>query len=120
VIVDITSEVVQHLGGLREQFVLYLPEIFNTHVDLMKNPFVVPLENVADCMKDKLIDLRNNSGAKYVFETDKICDFCLKVSDDYVQMMEICSDDVFLSADTKSVVQTHTFCTTQVDKKVKN
>jgi len=25
-------------------------------------------------------------------------------------------DDVFLSADTKSIVRTHTFCTTQVDK----
>jgi len=24
-------------------------------------------------------------------------------------------DDVFLSADTKSIVQTHSFCTTQVD-----
>jgi len=27
-------------------------------------------------------------------------------------------DDVFLSADTKSIVQIHIFCTTQVDKNV--
>jgi len=83
VIVDITSEVVQHLGGLREKFVLYVPEIFNANLDLMINPFVVPLKNVEDCMKDELIDLRNDSGAKYMFETNKLCDFCLKVSDDY-------------------------------------
>ena len=29
-------------------------------------------------------------------------------------------DDVFLSADTKSIVRTHTFCTTQVDKNIPN
>jgi len=37
-----------------------------------------------------------------------------------IQMMENYDDDVFLSADTKSIVQTHSFCTTQVDKNVKN
>ena len=49
----------------------------------MKNHFVIPLENVADCIEDELIDLRNDSEAKYVFETNKICDVWLKVSDDY-------------------------------------
>jgi len=34
-------------------------------------------------MKDELIDLRNKSGTKYVFEANKICGFWLKVSDDY-------------------------------------
>jgi len=81
--VDIASKVVQHLGGLRKEFVLYFPEIIKSNFDLVKNRFVVPLENVADCMKDELIDLRNKSGAKYVFETNKICDFWLKVSDVY-------------------------------------
>jgi len=45
--------------------------------------FIVPVENVTDCMKDELIDLRNKSGTKYVFEANKICGFWLKVSDDY-------------------------------------
>jgi len=48
----------------------------------MKNRFVAPVENVADCLKDELIDLRNKSGSKYMFETNKICGFRLKVSDD--------------------------------------
>jgi len=30
-----------------------------------------------------MIDLRNDSGAKYVFETNTICDFLLKASDSY-------------------------------------
>jgi len=30
------------------------------------------------------------------------------------------NNNVFLSADTKSIVQTHTFCTTQVDKNIQN
>jgi len=35
--VDIASEVVQHLGGLREEFVLYFPKIIKTNLDLVKN-----------------------------------------------------------------------------------
>jgi len=73
--VNIASKVVQRLGGLRKEFVLYSPEIIKSNLDLVKNRFVVPVENVADCMEDELIDLRNKSGAKYVFETNKICDF---------------------------------------------
>ena len=81
--VDIASKVVQRLGGLRKEFVLYFPEIIKSILDLVKNRFVLPVENVADCMKDELIDLRNKSGTKYRFETNKICDFWLKVSDVY-------------------------------------
>jgi len=80
---DIALEVVQQLGGLREKFVLYFPDIIKTNLDLVKNPFFVPLQNVADCIKKELIDLRNDSGAKYVFKTNKFCDVCLKVSGDY-------------------------------------
>jgi len=80
---DIASKVIQRLGELREEFVLYFPDIIKTNLDLVKNCFVVPVENVADCMKDEHIDLRNKSGAKYVFETNKICDIWLKVSDNY-------------------------------------
>jgi len=47
---------------------LYVPEIIKTNLDLVKNLFVVPLENVADCMKDELIDPQNvNSRSKHVF-----------------------------------------------------
>jgi len=35
-------------------------------------------------------------------------------------MMMNDDDDAFLSADTKSVIQTHKFCTTQVDTNVEN
>ena len=50
--VDIASKVVQRLGGLRKELVLDFPEIIKSNFDLVKNRFVVPLENVADCMKD--------------------------------------------------------------------
>jgi len=72
---DTASEVVKHLGGHREEVVLYFLEIIKTNLDLTKNHFVVPLENVANCIKDELSNFRNDSGAKYVFETNKICDF---------------------------------------------
>jgi len=86
--VDVASKDVQHLGGFRKEFVLYFPEIIKLNLDLVKNRFAVPVENVADCMKDELIDLRNKSGAKYVFKTNKICDFWLKVSDDYPNILK--------------------------------
>ena len=69
---DVASKVVQHLGGLRKESVLYFPEIIKSNLNLVKNRFVVPVENVADCMKDEFIGLRNKSGAKYVFETSKM------------------------------------------------
>ena len=34
--VDMASKVVQHLGGFREEFVLYLPEIIKINLDLVK------------------------------------------------------------------------------------
>jgi len=58
-----------------------------TYLDLIKNYVVVLLENVADHMKDKLVDLRNNS-ISHVFETNTICDFWLKVSDDYPNVVK--------------------------------
>jgi len=56
--VDTASKVVQRLGGIRKDFVLHFPELIKTDLDLVKNRFVVPVENVADCMKGELIDLR--------------------------------------------------------------
>jgi len=38
--------------------VLHFHEIIKTNLDLVKSLFVVPLENVADCMKEELVDLR--------------------------------------------------------------
>ena len=56
--IDIASKVVQRLGGLRKEFVMYFPEIIKTNLDLVKNRFVLPDENVGDCMKGELIELR--------------------------------------------------------------
>ena len=81
--VDVASKVIQHVGGLCKEFVLYFSEIIKTNLDLVINRFVVAVENVADCMKDEPIDLRNKSGAKCVFENNEMCEFWLKVSDDY-------------------------------------
>ena len=51
--VDIASKVVQQLGQVCEEFLLYFLEIIKTNLDLVKNLFV-PVENVTDCMQDKL------------------------------------------------------------------
>jgi len=59
--------------GLCEQFVLCFNEIIITNLDLGKNPCVVPLTNVADCMQDESIDIRNDSEVKRKFKTNTIC-----------------------------------------------
>jgi len=69
------SEVVQQLGGLCEEFMLYslyYSEIIKTNVDLVKNPFVVPVENIADCTQDGIIDLQNDSGAHIYVHQDSL------------------------------------------------
>jgi len=73
--VDIALEVVQKLGKLCEEFVLYFPEIIKTNLDLVKKLTVIPVENVAARMQDELINLCNDSGANYMFGTYTICDF---------------------------------------------
>ena len=62
-IVDVASKVVQHFRGLRKEFAQYFPEIIKTNLDLVKIVLFVQSKNVADCIKDELIDLRNKSGA---------------------------------------------------------
>jgi len=47
----------------------------------VKNLFVVPDKNVAVCKQND--NFQNDSGAKYVFKTNTIGDFWLKVSDIY-------------------------------------
>ena len=61
--VDVASKVVQQLRGLHEEFSLYFPEIIKTNLDLVEIFLFFQSKNVADCMKDELIDLRNKSGA---------------------------------------------------------
>jgi len=63
--------------------------IIKTNLDLVKYYFVVPVKNTAYCMQDELTDLQNDSGAKYMFKTNTICDFWLKVSDDYFKCWKI-------------------------------
>ena len=79
--VDITSEVVQHLGGLHDESVLYFPEIIKTKQIWSKIILLFQLRMLQ--YKDELIDLRKDSGAKCVFETKTICEFRLEVSDAY-------------------------------------
>jgi len=50
--VGIASEFVQHLAGLLEEFVLYFPRNHQNSLDLVKNLFVVAVENVAVCMQN--------------------------------------------------------------------
>jgi len=48
----------------------------------------------------KMINLQNDSGAKYVFETNTICDFWLKVSDNYPNVGKETLEKLFLFPST--------------------
>jgi len=68
--IEKVSEVVQDLGGLCGEFMLYISKIIKTNLDLVKNTFVVPVKNVAECMQDEMIDLQNDSGANIYVHLD--------------------------------------------------
>jgi len=83
--VDITSEVVQHLGGLHDESVLYFPEIIKTKQIWSKIILLFQLRMLQ--YEDELIDLRKDSGAKCVLETIQFANFgwkCLIL----IQMLE--------------------------------
>lgn len=69
---DIQNNVLEHLRVLKEEFTRYFPEygVVDTDVvkKLIRNPFIVEVNNVQEEMQEELIDLQNDSNLKSSFE----------------------------------------------------
>ena len=79
-----------HLTNLKKEFLTYFPEISNVGLELVRKPFSIPLETVRDDLQDELIDLRNDSGCKGMFDSLSVCEFWERVCVSYPRVAKIC------------------------------
>ena len=87
---EIRDEVADHLGTLQTEFKSYFPELSRDAFTLVRNPFRVDIEQVDDELQDELIDLRNDSGCRDLFEDVPVTEFWIQVSSSYPQISKNC------------------------------
>ena len=59
-------------------------------MELVRKPFAILIEKVADDLQDELIDFRNESACKDMFETLSICKFWARVCVCYPRVGKEC------------------------------
>ena len=87
---NLSSEIFAHLADLKKDFLRYFPEIFNVDLELVRKPFSIPGENVQNDLQDELIDLRNDSACKDMFDDLSICEFWARVCVSYLRVAKVC------------------------------
>ena len=65
----LSSEILVLLTSLQKEFLRYFSEISESDLKLMRKPFAVPVEKVRDDQQDELIDYKNNSTCRDMFDT---------------------------------------------------
>ena len=87
---NLSSEIIAHLANLKTEFLRYFPEISNVDLELVKKPFSIPVEKIQDDLQDELIDLRNDSACKDMFDNLSICEFWARVCASYPSVAKVC------------------------------
>ena len=87
---EIKDEVADHLGTLQTEIKSYFPELSHDAFTLVRNPFLVAIEQVDDEFQDELIDLRNDSSCRDLFEDVSVTEFWIQVSSSYPQISRNC------------------------------
>ena len=64
--------------------------MFNVDLEIVRKPFSIPIKKVRDDLQDELIDLRNDSGCKDMFDNLSICEFLARVCVSYPYVAKIC------------------------------
>ena len=72
---NLLSKILQHLVNLWKEFLTYFPKIPDVDLELVRKPFSIQIEKVTDDLQDGLIDFKNESACKDMFETLSICKF---------------------------------------------
>ena len=79
-----------HLGTLQTEFKSYFPKLSHDAFTLVRNPFRVAIEQVDDEFQDELIDLRNDSSCRGLFEDVSVTEYWIQVSSSYPQFSRNC------------------------------
>ena len=61
----------QHLNALKKEVTRYFPELGEVDATMIRNPFVVNVQDVPARIQEQLIDLQTDSTAKDVFVGEK-------------------------------------------------
>ena len=69
------TDVAQHLENLESEFKSYFPEAVGDDLSLARNPFRLSPEKVKDELQDQLIDLKNDSSRRDLFESLPVTKF---------------------------------------------
>ena len=77
--INLSSEILQHLVKLRKEYLTYFPKISDVDLEPMRKDFAIPIEKVTDDLPGELIDFRNDSACKDMFETLSIYEFWANV-----------------------------------------
>ena len=77
---NLSSEILAHLTDLKKEFLRYFPEISNANLELVRKPFSIPVEKFREDLQGELIDLRNDSACKNMFDNLSICKFWVLLS----------------------------------------
>ena len=86
---NLSSAILAHPTNLKKEFLTYFPEISNADLELVRKPFSIPLEKVRDNLQDELIDLRNDSGCKDMFDSLSVCEFWARVCVSYLRVAKV-------------------------------
>ena len=83
---ELKTDIVQHLEELESELKSYFPEVSADDLSLAKNIFWLSPENAEDELQDQLIDLKNDSGCRDLFETLPLTEFWLSVASSYPEI----------------------------------
>ena len=98
----LSSEIVVHLTSLQKEFLRYFSKISASDLKLVRKSFGVPIDKVRDDQQDKLIDLRNDSFCRDMFDTlsISICKFWAKMCSFYPIVAKECVTKLLLFGST--------------------
>jgi hypothetical protein len=91
---EVQQNVLQHLKKLKNEFNRYFPEYNDLETNgirsMIRNPFIIKINEVSDNNQENLIELQNDRNCKDTFESGmNIEEFCCKKTIAYPKLREI-------------------------------
>lgn len=86
---NIARLAVQHLNALKEEVTRYFPELGESDAKMIRNPFLVDVNDVPARIQEQLIDLQTDSTAKDAFVEKKLVEFWCGMQASYPEVSSV-------------------------------
>ena len=116
---NLSYEILQHLDNLWKEFLIYFSEISDVDLELVRKPFAIPIEKVTDDLQDELIDFRNDSACKDMFENLSMGKFRARLCVPYPHIGKKCIK-MLLSFSIMYLCEAGFFTLVQIKTKARN